>query len=121
MNVNPRPISDQTWQGTSTEFTLSALGQVRRRLCELMDDPEPVMREFVHEGTFCPGFHFLHDGQMRPTAMTLFQHGMELQIPHNYFTLWTVTPPETGSDPAPLTSSKPARSPAPRAQSLRWR
>jgi hypothetical protein len=45
--VNGQPISDQTWEGISREFTLPSLELVRRRLSELMDDPEPVMRQLV--------------------------------------------------------------------------
>ena len=47
MTVNSQPISDQTWEGIRAEFTLPALGQVRRRLSELMDDPGPVLRRLV--------------------------------------------------------------------------
>jgi transposase len=45
--VNPHPISDQTWERIRAEFTLPTLAQVRRRLSELMEDPEPVMRQIV--------------------------------------------------------------------------
>ena len=51
--------------------------------------PESVMRQlvrvFIDDGTFCPGFQFLPGGQLRPTGVGLFQRAMELQIPHNYF------------------------------------
>ena len=94
--MTPQPISDQTWAGIRTEFTLPTLAQVRRRLTELMEDPEPVMRQlvrvFIDDGTFCPGFQFLPGGQLQPTVTALFRRAMELDIPHNYFTLWMVTP-----------------------------
>jgi hypothetical protein len=45
--VNPQPISDQTWAGIRTEFTLPTLEQVRHRLSELMEDPEPVVQQLV--------------------------------------------------------------------------
>jgi len=45
--VNGQPINDQTWAGIRTEFTLPTLEQVHRRLSELMEDPEPVMRQLV--------------------------------------------------------------------------
>ena len=32
MTLNSQPISDQTWQGIRTEFTLHTLEQVRHRL-----------------------------------------------------------------------------------------
>jgi hypothetical protein len=85
--LNRQPISGQIWDGIRAEFTLPALEQVRRRLCELMEDPEPVMRQlvrvFIDDGTFCPGFQFLPGGQLHPTVLTLFQRALELQIPHN--------------------------------------
>ena len=64
-----------------------------------MEDPEPVMRQlvrvFIDDGTFCPGFQFLPGGQLHPTVLTLFQRAMDLDIPHNYFTAWMVTPART--------------------------
>jgi hypothetical protein len=45
--VNGQPINDQTWAGIRAEFTLPALQQVRRRLSELMEDPEQIMRQLV--------------------------------------------------------------------------
>ena len=94
--MNDQTISDQTWAGIREEFTLPTLEQVRRRLSELMEDPEPVMRQlvrvFIDDGTFCPGFQFLPGGQLRPQVIELFGRALELDIPHNYFTLWMVTP-----------------------------
>ncbi|MET3721275.1 MULTISPECIES: hypothetical protein [unclassified Arthrobacter] len=61
--MNDQPFNDQTWAGIRPEYTLPTLGQVRRRLSELMEDPEPVMQQlvrvFIDDGTFCPGFQFL--------------------------------------------------------------
>jgi hypothetical protein len=52
-----------------------------------MEDPDPVMsqliRIFIGEGTYCPGFQFLPDGQLHPAVVSLFGHAMELKIPHN--------------------------------------
>jgi hypothetical protein len=45
--VNPGSISAQTWDAIRAEFTLPALEQVRRRLSELVENPEPVMRQLV--------------------------------------------------------------------------
>jgi hypothetical protein len=85
--LNPQPINGQTWAAIRTEFTLPTLQQVRRRLSELMDDPEPVMRQlvrvFIDDGTFCPGFQFLRGGYLQPTVTALFRRAMELGIPHN--------------------------------------
>ena len=47
VKVNHQPISDQTWEGIRKEFTLPALEQVRRRLSELTEDPEPMMQQLV--------------------------------------------------------------------------
>jgi hypothetical protein len=107
------PISDQTWEAIRAEFTLPSLGQVRRRLSELMEDPEPVMRQLIRvsidEGTFCPGFQFLAGGQLHATVVDLFKRAMELKIPHNYFTIWMVTPSGSlgGSRPVDLLHSGP--------------
>ncbi|MCI9872772.1 hypothetical protein [Arthrobacter humicola] len=124
--MNPQPISDRTWAAIRTEFTLPTLAQVRRRLAELMEDPEPVMRQlvrvFIDDGTFCPGFQFLPGGQLQPTVTALFQRAMKLQIPHNYFTVWMVTPSRdlAGTSPVDLLKSGPA--PLLRAlESYRWR
>ena len=126
MTLNRQPISDQTWDAIRTEFTLPALGQVRRRLSELMEDPEPVMQQlvrvFIDDGTFCPGFQFLPGGQLRPPVLELFQRAMELQIPHNYFTVWMVTPSRDLAGARPVDHLKGGPAPLLRAlESYRWR
>ncbi|CAN7573627.1 hypothetical protein LJR078_004323 [Arthrobacter sp. LjRoot78] len=119
MTLNRQPISDQTWEGIRTEITLPALGQVRRRLSELMEDPEPVMQQlvrvFIDDGTFCPGFQFLPGGQLRPPVLELFQRAMELQIPHNCFTVWMVTPSRELAGARPVDHLKGAPAPLLRA------
>jgi hypothetical protein len=124
--VNPQPISDQTWAGIRAEFTLPALEQVRRRLSELMEDPEPVIRQlvrvFIDDGTFCPGFQFLPGGQLRPSIVELFERAMELQIPHNYFTVWMVTPSRALAGARPVDRLKGNPALLLRAlESYRWR
>jgi len=124
--VNLQPISDQTWAGIRKEFTLPTLVQVRRRLSELMEDPEPIMRQlvrvFIDDGTFCPGFQFLTGGQLQPTVVRLFQRAMELQIPHNYFTVWMVTPSREHAGARPVDHLKADPAPLLRAvESFRWR
>lgn len=78
------------------EFGLPALDQVRERLEASLPDPEPVLRRlvrvFIDEGTFCPGFQFQRDLSLDPVVVRLFQHAIELRIPHNYFALWTISP-----------------------------
>lgn len=112
MKLGSEPISDQTWAAIRAEFALPSLGQVSSRLSELMEDPEPVMQQlirvFIDEGTFCPGFQFLAGGQLHPTVVDLFKRAMELKIPHNYFTLWMVTPASLGgSRPVDLLDGGP--------------
>jgi hypothetical protein len=124
--LNPQPISDQTWAGIRTEFTLPSLGQVRRRLSQLMEDPEPVMRQlvrvFIEDATFCPGFQFLPGGKLQPTVTALFQRALERQIPHNYFTVWMVTPSRALAGSRPVDHLKKDPTPLLRAlESYRWR
>lgn len=113
VKLGNEPISDQIWEAISAEFTLPSLGQVSHRLSELMEDPQPVMQQlvrvFIDEGTFCPGFQFLAGGQLHPTVVHLFTRAMELKFPHNYFTVWMVTPAGSlgGSRPVDLLDSGP--------------
>ena len=113
MRFGSEPISDQIWAAIRAEFALPSLWQVSSRLSELMEDPEPVMQQlirvFIDEGTFCPGFQFLSGGQLHPTVVDLFKRAMELKIPHNYFTLWMVTPSGSlgGSRPVDLLPGGP--------------
>jgi hypothetical protein len=123
---NSPPINDQTWEKIRTEFTLPALEHVRRRLSELMEDPDPVMQQivrvFIDDGTFCPGFQFLPGGQLRPGAIELFDRAMELQIPHNYFTVWMVTPSQDLAGVRPVDLLKTNPSPLLRTlEAFRWR
>lgn len=71
---------------------------------------QQLIRVFIGEGTFCPGFQFLPGGQLHPTVTDLFQRAMELKIPHNYFTLWMTTQSGglAGSRPVDLLDSGPS-------------
>lgn len=90
------PIPPQLWDAIRDEFGLPALGQVRDRLEAGSKDPEPILRQlvriFIDEGTFCPGFQFLPDMSLNPLVVGLFQRAMKLRVPHNYFALWMMTP-----------------------------
>ena len=124
--MTPQTISDQTWAAIRNEFTLPPLAQVHRRLSELMEDPEPVIRQlvrvFLDDGTFCPGFQFLPGGQLQPTVTALFRRAMELEIPHNYFTLWMITPSKALAGIRPVDHLKGGPAPLLRAlESHRWR
>jgi len=125
VTLNRQPINDQTWAGIREEFTLPALEQVRRRLAELMDDPDPVMQQlvrvFIDDGTFCPGFQFVAGGHLHPTVVDLFQRAIELKVPHNYFTAWMVTPSRELGGSRPVDHLKGGRAPLFRAlESHRW-
>jgi Ethanolamine utilization protein EutJ (predicted chaperonin) len=90
-----------------------------------MEDPEPVMQQlvrvFIEDGTFCPGFQFLPGGQLRPQVIDLFGRALELQIPHNYFTLWMVTPSRDLAGARPVDRLKGGPAPLLRAlESYRW-
>jgi len=106
------PIPPQLWDAIRDEFGLPALGQVRERLEAASPDAEPVLRQlvrvFIDEGTFCPGFQFLPDMSLNPMILRLFQRSIELQIPHNYFALWMMTccPALGGARPADLREEK---------------
>jgi hypothetical protein len=117
--VSPGSVSDQTWEAIRAEFGLPALEQVRRRLSELVEDPEPVMQQlarvFIDEGTYCPGFQFLAGRRLHPTVTALFQRAMELKIPHNYFTVWMITPSRELGGARPVDVLKDSRAPLQRA------
>lgn len=116
---SPGPISDQTWDAIRAEFTLPSLAQIRHRLAELIDDPEPVMQQlvrvFIDDGTYCPGFQFLAGGRLHPTVLNLFSRAMELKIPHNYFTVWMITPSRELGGTRPVDVLRGSRAPLRRA------
>ncbi|GGH99373.1 hypothetical protein ACFFGR_14930 [Arthrobacter liuii] len=119
------PIPAQAWDNIRAEFTLPSLDQVRRRLSELMEDPEPIMRQlvrvFIGEGTYCPGFQFLPGGQLQPVVTALFQRAMELKVPHNYFTIWMATPSRALAGTRPVDQLEKDSAPLLRAlESHRW-
>jgi hypothetical protein len=90
------PIPPQLWNAIREEFGLPALGQVRERLEAGLPDPEPALRQivrvFIDEGTFCPGFQFQRDLSLDPVVVRLSQRAIELRVPHNYFAMWMMTP-----------------------------
>lgn len=53
---------------------------------------QQVVRVFPDEDTYCPSFQFLPDLSLHPVVTSLFNRTMALRIPHNYFTLWMMTP-----------------------------
>lgn len=89
-------IPPAVWEEIRNEFTLPTLDQVHAKLSAETGDPEPVMRQlvrvFIGDGTFCPGYQFKDNGQIHPTVRALFTRAMELKIAHNYFGAWMITP-----------------------------
>lgn len=76
---------------------------------------QQLVRVFIDDGTHCPGFQFLAGGQLQPAVVDLFHRAMELKIPHNYFTVWMITPSrELGGD-RPVDVLKVSRAPLWRA------
>jgi hypothetical protein len=90
------PIPLRLWDTIRDEFGLPALSQVRERLEAGSPEPEPVLRQlvrvFIDDGTFCPGFQFQPDLSLNRVVVALFQRAMELRVPHNYLALWMMTP-----------------------------
>jgi hypothetical protein len=78
---------------------------VQGRLSAL-PDLEPVLRRlvrvFIDDGTFCPGFQFAAGGQPDPRVTALFRAALEAKVPHNYFALWMMTPARELSGARPV-------------------
>lgn len=108
------PIPLQLWDAVRDEFGLPTLAQVREWLEAASPDPEQALRQlvrvFIDEDTYCPGFQFLPGVQLHPTVVELFQRAMEMEIPHNCFAVWMVTPSNSlgGSRPVDLLGSRPS-------------
>ncbi|QOT19699.1 hypothetical protein HMI59_22985 (plasmid) [Paenarthrobacter sp. YJN-5] len=89
-------VPESVWAAIEAEFTLPSLEQVQQKLGEQTADPEPLLRRlvrvFIGEGTYCPGFQFTAAGGLHPAVTGLFERAMELKIPHDYFTPWMITP-----------------------------
>lgn len=102
------PIPPQLWDAIRDEFGLPALSKARERFEAVFPDAEPALRQlvrvFIDDGTFCPGFQFQRDLSLDPVVVGLFQRAIEQRIPHNYFALWMMTPchPLGGERPVDL-------------------
>ncbi|GGJ39921.1 hypothetical protein [Paenarthrobacter histidinolovorans] len=90
------PVPEQLWERIRNEFHLPTLEQVRERFASVHEDPEPAMRQlvrvFIGEGTYCPGYQFRADLSLNPVVTGLHEQAMLLRIPHNYFALWMMVP-----------------------------
>jgi hypothetical protein len=88
------PVPEGMWTALRREFGLPTLEDVRARL-NALPDPEKVQRAlvrvFIDDGTFCPGYQFRPGGQLDPRVTALFEAALEAKVPHNYFTLWMMT------------------------------
>lgn len=98
-------VPDELWTALRREFGLPSLEQVHARL-DAWADPEPVLRNlvrvFIGDGTFCPGFQFQPGGQLDPRVTALFGAALEAKVPHNYFALWMMTPDRELSGTRPV-------------------
>lgn len=93
------------WAALRGEFGLPSLEQVQARLSAL-PDVEPVLRSlvrvFIEDGTFCPGFQFTAGSQLDPRVTALFRAALAAKVPHNYFALWMMTPVRELSSARPV-------------------
>ncbi|MFJ4030219.1 MbcA/ParS/Xre antitoxin family protein [Paenarthrobacter sp. NPDC089989] len=111
--MNHSPTLDHVWDQVSTEFTLPTLEQVRERLSTIHEDPDPVLQQvvrvFIDDGTYCPGYQFLPDLSLHPTVTALFRRAIDMRVPHNYFTAWMITPRKAlrGRRPVDLLDTAP--------------
>lgn len=68
-------------------------------------DPAPALRRlvrvFIADDTYCPGFQFRSDGTPDPRVLVLFEQALALKVPHNVFAAWMVTPLAAGA-PRPV-------------------
>jgi hypothetical protein len=68
-------------------------------------DPEPILHSLVRvflSGLLTSGWFLLEacraglgvgpDGRLDPRVTALFQTALQAKVPHNYFTLWMMTP-----------------------------
>ncbi|MDP9696151.1 UNVERIFIED_ORG: hypothetical protein J2X79_003730 [Arthrobacter globiformis] len=99
------PVPEEMWAALRREFGLPTMEEVQARLSAL-PDPEPVQRAlvrvFIGDGTFCPGFQFTPAGQLDPRVTVLFRAALEAKVPHNYFALWMMTPARELSGTRPV-------------------
>jgi hypothetical protein len=99
------PVPEEMWAALRQEFGLPSLEQVQGRLSAL-PDLEPVLRRlvrvFIDDGTFCPGFQFAAGGRPDPRVTALFRAALEAKVPHNYFALWMMTPARELSGARPV-------------------
>ena len=108
-------IPPQLWDAIREEFGLPTLAQVRERLQADFPYPEPTLRQlvrvFIDEGTFCPGFQFQRDLSLDQVVVGLFERAVELRVPHNYFTLWMMNPCHALDGARPVDRRKEEHSP----------
>jgi hypothetical protein len=94
-------VGDEVWDRIRSDYGLPALDEVTARLESLHSDPDPVLRRlvrvFIADGTYCPGFQFHPDGTPDQRALDLFEKALALKVPHNVFAAWMVTPLAAGA------------------------
>lgn len=95
-------VGDDVWDRIRSEFGLPSLEDVTARFKASSDRPLPhLVRVFIGEGTFCPGFQFI-DGEPNTAVLRLFDAALELKVPHNVFVAWMVTPLRSSGSVRPV-------------------
>jgi hypothetical protein len=98
-------VGDEVWERIRSEYGLPSLAEATARLESMHNDPATALsrlvRVFIGDGTYCPGFQFRSDGTPDPRVVSLFEQALALKVPHNVFAAWMVTPLATGA-PRPV-------------------
>jgi hypothetical protein len=108
--VKPEPriwpaVGDVVWDRIRSEFGLMTQDEFEAQFETLFNDPEPFLRQavrvFTGDDTLFPGFQII-DGILSPAVVALFDKALELQVPHNVFAAWMVTPLPGKNYPRPV-------------------
>jgi hypothetical protein len=86
-------VPESIWDRIREEFTLPPVQDIEQHFTG-RGEPETMrdaVRVFIDEGSFCPGFR-IREGRLHPPVIRLFRHALELQVPHNIFVAWMVSP-----------------------------
>ena len=85
MKPGNEPISDHIWDAIRAEFALPSLGQVSGACPSSWKSRKPVLQQlvrvFIDEGTFCPGFQFLAGDSEAQIVVAVKQRRRQQQVP----------------------------------------
>lgn len=88
-------VGDNVWNRIRDEFGLLTEDQFEAHVEALYGDAGPFLqravRVFIGDDTLFPGFQLVN-GLPSEAVTALFRQALELQIPHNVFAAWMVTP-----------------------------